>query len=198
MKKQIKSLVLRALLCLSILGYANVAIAHTYDEPIITFKTNIFKSYGEANQFSLVIGSIDSTQYVDVDCGFGKIEYEVQPAYMDSLNQMGGTLINCQVSSDGIVKIYGDPNQIDYFNASGCYISSIEFNGCDKLIILDLTHNELEGLDLSNMPNLQAVYVSDNTFSAESPLKIGKNKPNLTILEMNTIEHLDPEFILSD
>lgn len=198
MKKQIKSLVLRALLCLSILGYANVTIAQTYDEPIITFKTNIFKSYGEANQFSLVIGSIDSTQYVDVDCGFGKIEYEVQPAYMDSLNQMGGTLINCQVSSDGIVKIYGDPNQIDYFNASGCYISSIEFNGCDKLIILDLTHNELEGLDLSNMPNLQAVYVSDNTFSAESPLKIGKNKPNLTILEMNTIEHLDPEFNLSD
>ena len=46
MKKQIKSLVLRALLCLSVLGYANVTIAQTYDEPIITFKTNIFKSYG--------------------------------------------------------------------------------------------------------------------------------------------------------
>ena len=143
---------------------------------IITFKTNIYDSYGEANQFSLVVGSRSENQYVDIDCGFGKIEYEVQPAYMDSLNQMGGTLISCQVSREGIVKIYGDPSQIDYFNASGCYISSIEFNNCNNLVILDLTHNELKGLDLSNLPNLQALYVSDNTFSAESPLKIGKNK----------------------
>ena len=198
MKTKFSTLVFKALLCLFVMGFANVAIAQSNDEPIITFKTNIYDTYGEANQFSLVIGSISENQYVDVDCGFGKIEYEVQPAYMDSLNQMGGTLISCQVSKEGIVKIYGDPSQIDYFNASGCYISSIEFNNCNKLIILDLTHNELKGLDLSNMPNLQAIYVSDNTFSAESPLKIGKNKPNLTILEMNTIEHLDPEFNISD
>lgn len=198
MKHLFKTLAMRTLLLLSIFGFSNVAMAQTTDEPIITFKTNIYDTYGESNQFSLVIGSVDSAQYVDVDCGFGKIEYEVQPAYLDSLNQMGGTLISCQVSSDGIVKIYGDPAQIDYFNASGCYISSIEFNGCDNLIILDLTHNELKSLDLSNMPNLQAIYISDNTFSAETPLVIGKNKPNLTILEMNTIEHLDPEFNLSD
>lgn len=198
MKTKFSALVFKALLCLSVMGFTNVAMAQTQDEPIITFKTNIYDSYGEANQFSLVIGSIDANQYVDVDCGFGKIEYEVQPAYMDSLNQMGGTMISCQVSSEGIVKIYGDPSQIDYFNASGCYISSIEFNNCNNLMILDLSHNELKGLDLSNMPNLQAIYVSDNTFSAESPLKIGKNKSNLTILEMNTIEYLDPEFNLSD
>ena len=198
MKIKISSLVRKALLCLSVIGFANVAMAQTFDEPVITFKTNIYDSYGEANQFSLVIGTKAENQYVDVDCGFGKIEYEVQPAYMDSLNQMGGTLISCQVSKEGIVKIYADPSQIDYFNASGCYISSIEFNNCNNLIILDLTHNELKGLDLSNLTNLQALYVSDNTFSAESPLKIGKNKPNLTILEMNTIEHLDPEFNISD
>lgn len=198
MKIKISSLIRKALLCLSVIGFANVAMAQTFDEPVITFKTNIYDSYGEANQFSLVIGTKAENQYVDVDCGFGKIEYEVQPAYMDSLNQMGGTLISCQVSKEGIVKIYADPSQIDYFNASGCYISSIEFNNCNNLIILDLTHNELKGLDLSNLTNLQALYVSDNTFSAESPLKIGKNKPNLTILEMNTIEHLDPEFNISD
>lgn len=198
MKTKFSTLVFKALLCLSVMGFSNVAIAQTNDEPIITFKTNIYDSYGEANQFSLVIGTIDAGQYVDVDCGFGKIEYETQQAYMDSLNQMGGTFISCQVSSEGIVKIYGDPSQIDYFNASGCYISSIEFNNCNNMMILDLTHNELKSLDLSNMPNLQAIYVSDNTFSKESPLKIGKNKPNLTILEMNTIEYLDPEFNLSD
>ena len=198
MKTKFSTLVFKALLCLSIMGFTNVAMAQIADEPIITFKTNIYDSFGEANQFSLVIGSVSENQYVDIDCGFGKIEYEVQPAYMDSLNQMGGTLISCQVSKEGIVKIYGDPKQIDYFNASGCYISSIEFNNCNNLVILDLTHNELKGLDLSNLSNLQAIYVSDNTFSAESPLKIGKNKPNLTILEMNTIEHLDPEFNISD
>lgn len=198
MKTKFSTLVFKALLCLSVMGFTNVAMAQIADEPIITFKTNIYDSFGETNQFSLVIGSVSENQYVDIDCGFGKIEYEVQPAYMDSLNQMGGTLISCQVSKEGIVKIYGDPKQIDYFNASGCYISSIEFNNCNNLVILDLTHNELKSLDLSNMPNLQAVYVSDNTFSAESPLKIGKNKPNLTILEMNTIEHLDPEFNISD
>ena len=198
MKTKFSTLVFKALLCLSVMGFTNVAMAQIADEPIITFKTNIYDSYGETNQFSLVIGSVSENQYVDIDCGFGKIEYEVQPAYMDSLNQMGGTLISCQVSKEGIVKIYGDPKQIDYFNASGCYISSIEFNNCNNLVILDLTHNELKGLDLSNLSNLQAIYVSDNTFSAESPLKIGKNKPNLTILEMNTIEHLDPEFNISD
>ena len=198
MKTKFSTLVFKALLCLSVMGFTNVAMAQIADEPIITFKTNIYDSFGETNQFSLVIGSVSENQYVDIDCGFGKIEYEVQPAYMDSLNQMGGTLISCQVSKEGIVKIYGDPKQIDYFNASGCYISSIEFNNCNNLVILDLTHNELKGLDLSNLSNLQAIYVSDNTFSAESPLKIGKNKPNLTILEMNTIEHLDPEFNISD
>lgn len=198
MKTKFSTLVFKAFLCLSVMGFSNVAIAQTNDEPIITFKTNIYDSYGESNQFSLVIGTLDAGQYIDIDCGFGKIEYETQQAYMDSLNQMGGTFISCQVSSEGIVKIYGDPSQIDYFNASGCYISSIEFNNCKNMMILDLTHNELKCLDLSDMPNLQAIYVSDNTFSKESPLKIGKNKPNLTILEMNTIEYLDPEFNLSD
>ena len=76
MKTKFSSLVFKALLCLSVMGFANVAIAQNNEEPIITFKTNIYDSYGEANQFSLVIGTLDANQYVDVDCGFGKVEYE--------------------------------------------------------------------------------------------------------------------------
>ncbi len=198
MKTKFLTLVSKALLSLSILGFVNVAAAQNTDEPAITFKTNIYDNYGETNQFSLVIGTVNNGQYIDVDCGFGKIEYETTIALTDSLNQIGGTFIDCQVSKEGIVKIYGDPTQIDYFNASGCYITDIEFNGCTNLSILDLTHNELKSLDLSEMNNLQAIYVSDNTFSAETPLVIGKNKPKLVLLEMNTVEHLDPTFNLSD
>lgn len=199
MNAKFTSLVFKALIALTTLGFGAAASAqNTADKPAITFKTKIYDTYGESNQFSLVIGTITDKQYVDVDCGYGKIEYETSIAYMDSLNQMGGTFISCQVSKEGIVKIYGDPTQIDYFNASGCYISDIEFNGCTNLSILDLTHNELTGLDLSELNSLQAIYVSDNSFSAETPLKIGKNKPGLIILEMNTVGHLDPEFNLSD
>lgn len=193
------SLVSKAILGLSVLVCANVAVAQNTEEPAITFKTKVYENQGEANQFSLVIGSVHPNQYIDIDCGFGKIEYETSIANIDdSSNQIGGTFISCQVSKEGIVKIYGDPTEIDYFNASGCYITDIEFNGCTNLSILDLTHNELKGLDLSEMHNLQAIYVSDNTFSAETPLVIGKDKPRLVLLEMNTIDYLDENFNLSD
>lgn len=174
------------------------ASAQTWDEPVITFKTNIYDSYGESNQFSLVIGTVDSLQYIDVDCGYGKVEYVTQQARIDSLSQIGGTYIECQVSKEGIVKIYGDPTQIDYLNASGCYISWIEFSNPEYIDILDLSHNELQSLDLSEMTNVQALYLSDNSFTATTPLKIGSNKPKLKILEMNTVNYLDESFNLSD
>lgn len=198
MKKFISSVMPGIIMVFSLLGFTLTSAAQTYDEPVITFKTSIYEKNGETNQFSLVIGTVDSCQYVDVDCGYGKIEYETQMATLDSLSQMGGTFIECQVSKEGIVKIYGDPTQIDYLNASGCYITEIEFADLPNMSILDLSHNELKSLDLSSMSSIQALYLSDNTFSAESPLKIGANKPNLRILEMNTIDYLDQSFNLSD
>ena len=71
-------------------------------------------------------------------------------------------------------------------------------DGCANLEILDLSHNELKRLDLSPFTKLQALYLSDNTFTAETPLKVGPNKPNLAILEIDIIEHLDQSFNLSD
>lgn len=198
MKKLIDTLVLRTMLLIAVLCFVNTVNAQTSDEPIITFHTNIYDSYGEANQFSLVIGTVDPGQYIDIDCGYGKIEYETQQAVPDSLSQITGTFISCQVSKEGIVKIYGDPNQIDYFNASGCYISWIEFANPASIDVLDLSHNELERLDLSEMTNVQALYLSDNAFRAETPLKIGGNKPKLQILEISIIENMDESFNLSD
>lgn len=199
MKQIFATLALRFALIIPLLGLAGTAKAQTSaDEPIITFKTNIYDTYGESNQFSLVIGTVEPGQYIDIDCGYGKIEYETQQAVIDSLYQISGTMISCQVSKEGIVKIYGDASQIDYFNASGCYISWIEFANPASIDILDLSHNELQSLDLTEMTNAQALYLSDNTFSEATPLKIGPNKPNLKILEVNTIEYMDESFNLSD
>lgn len=175
-----------------------VAKAQTNAEPIITFKTNIYDTYGTSNAFSLVLGSLD-TCYVDVDCGFGLSEYEIVPAaFDDGSGSITGTYIECSVSKDGLVKIYGDASQIDYLNASGCYIDWIEFAEGVKLDILELSHNELKKLDLTEQTELRALYLSDNTFTAETPLVIGANKPNLYILEVSIIDYMDPSFNLSD
>lgn len=190
---------MKAICVLLMFGFVAVAQAQTLGEPIITFKTNIYDNVGASNQFSLVIGTLEKGQYIDVDCGYGPVEYETEQAVMDeSTSSITGTFIECQVSEEGIVKIYGDASQIDYFNASGCYIEEIDISKLTNISVLDLSHNELKGLDLSEMSALQALYLSDNPFSAEFPLKIGGNKPQLAILEMNTVDYLDPTFDLSD
>ncbi len=187
------------LVCILTLLGAIDTNAQNSDEPIITFKTNIYNTYGATNYFSLVIGSNAEDSYIDVDCGFGKVEYEVEPAvYNEETGGITGTFIGCTVSADGIVKIYGDASQIDYINASGCYIEWIDFPDLTNLDILDLSHNELKRLDLSNQTKLRALYLSDNTFTAETPLVVGGNKPELAILEVSIVDHMDTSFNLSD
>lgn len=199
MNKFINKLILSLAIVGSVIGLSFTTTAQNYDEPIITFKTKIYENNGELNQFSIVIGTVDSCNYVDVDCGFGKVEYVVDPSNFNADTQeIDGTLIDCKVSSEGIVKIYGDATKIDYFNASGCYISWIEFPTLTNMSILDLSHNELERLDLSHMTKLASLNLSDNTFTAETPLIVGANKPKLNILELSIIEHLDQSFNISD
>ena len=168
------------------------------DDPIITIKTNAYKNLGSTNMFSLVLGAIDAGNIIEVDTGFGKEKYEVNPAvYNEEEGSVVGTYIPCCVSSEGLVKIYGDPEKIDYINASGCYIETIEFPKLVNLDILELSHNELKSIDLTNQTKLQAIYMSDNTFTRETPLVIGY-KPDLAILEVSIIEWFDPNFNLSD
>lgn len=199
MKNFINSIILCVAVMFSMLATSVEVVAQTADEPAITFKTNIYEQSGELNTFSLVLGGTEPEQYIDIDCGFGKVEYVLEQAvYVDSTSSITGTFIQCQVSKDGIVKIYGDPEKIDYINASGCYIEWIDLSKLTKLDYLDLSHNELKSLDLSGMTELSALYLSDNSFTAETPLKIGGNKPNLRILEVSIIDHMDQSFNLSD
>lgn len=172
--------------------------AQAEETPIITFKTNIYDTYGASNKFHIVLGSTE-TDYFDIDCGFGMVEAEVSPAYFDDEAQaIMGTVIPCVVSQDGIVRIYGDPSKIDYIDCEGCYIDWIEMPELSNLQIIDLSHNELKRLDLTPFEKLYAIYLSDNPFTVETPPVIGRNHPDLTILELDIVDHVDQEMNLSD
>lgn len=196
MKKIINSLFL-TFAVVTAFGFSASA-AETADEPIVTIKTNMYEENGSSNSFTILLGGTKG-EYIDVDCGFGKTEFELKEAVFDS--ESGGIdalSVSCSVSKDGVVKIYGDPTKIDYLNADGCSITEIDLAKLVNLDILSLNHNALKGLDLTNQSKLRALYLSDNEFSAETPLKVGGNKPNMTIMDLSIIKHMDQSFNLSD
>ena len=53
------------------------------EQPIITFKTNIYDTYGASNSFTIRLGSKEKAWF-DYDCGAGKNEVEVEPATFDT------------------------------------------------------------------------------------------------------------------
>ncbi len=165
------------------------------EAPIVTLKSSIFETYGSANQFHLLIGGREGA-YIDVDCGFGPVEVELKPAKIEN-GALTGTYVTCAVNSAGTVKIYGNPADIDYFEAEGCYLRSADISQLTELTGVDFDHNELTALDLTPHTKLQSISVSDNPFSAESPLIIGANKPELMILDMSITKWIDPSFNLS-
>lgn len=180
------------LLCLPFAGFAQTA----EEEPIMVLKSNVITSAGSST-FTILLGGTEEG-YIDVDCGYGPVEYELKVATLDSsTGALTGTLITCNVSPEATVKIYGDASKIDVLNASGCYLSEIEISKLINLDILDLSHNELNALDLSGFHALQSIDVSDNLFE-ESPLIIGGDKPGLAILDIGRISKLDESFNLSD
>lgn len=168
------------------------------EQPIIEFHTTIYETKGAQNEFSIRLGTTEK-DYFDIDCGFGTEEVEIGPAVFDSESSaVNATTISCTVNEKGVVKIYGDASKIDYVDLEGCFIDYVNFDRCTDITILDLSHNELKALDLTPFSKLQALYLTDNTFTAETPLKVGGNKPDLMILELDIIDHLDQSFNLSD
>lgn len=199
MKKFMRhTLWLTACVCMFIGSVTNIWAQNTSDEtPIITFKTSIYETYGETNAFHFILGATQNT-YIDVDCGYGPMEYEVSQAVFNSeTGGIDGTSISCKVSPQGIVKIYGDASLIDYFDAEGCYIRNLDIQALTNLEILSLSHNELEELDLTPHSRLQSLTLNDNPFNV-TPLKVGGNKPDLVILDLDIVGNLDPTFNISD
>lgn len=182
-----------ALLCLPL------TVTAAENEPIIEFKT-IVKEKSGGTAVTIFLGGFKSeTDYIDIDCGAGPEEQELVPATFDSANDAwtGGMSFTCTPGNDGVVKIYGDASNIAVINFEGCYISQLKMAKMDNLYYINLDHNELEALDLSEQSALQYITVADNPFD-KSPLKIGGNKPNLQLLSIGQIGSLDPDFKLSD
>ncbi|MDE6536339.1 MAG: hypothetical protein K2K82_10090 [Muribaculaceae bacterium] len=181
---------------ITLLAGMPVAAAES-EAPIITFKTTLYDLVGADNSFHFYIGATEKT-YLDVDFGFGPVEVEVDQATYDSTSSaVKATAIIGTVGPEATVKIYGDASLIDYLDLEGVYVSELEMPSLTNLEILNLNHNQLKALDLTPFSKLQALYVNDNPFD-ESPLIVGSNKPELTILEISNIGALNQNFDISD
>ena len=175
-----------------------VANAQTAGQQVLLkFHTQHYDLHENANYFQFVIGAKENIE-VEVDCGYGPTKLEVGQAVYDEASQsIVGTVFTGSVSAAGDVVIYGDASKIDYLDLSGMYITELQCDQLTNLEVLNLEHNELLALDLSHMTKLQALYLDDNPFT-NSPLVVGADKPNLTILAMSIIGRLDSSFNFSD
>ncbi|MGN0233805.1 MAG: leucine-rich repeat domain-containing protein [Bacteroidaceae bacterium] len=178
------------------------AMAQTDEKPLIEFKTAILEQNGDEVGRTVTIflgGHKQETDYIDFDCGNGLEEHELSPATIDvsTGDWDGGTSITCNVTEEGIVRIWGDPENIAVIRFDGCYITDLTMQEMPNLYYINLDHNLLHELDLSAFSGLGAISVSDNPFDRK-PLKIGADKPRLMVLEMGQIDHIDPDFNISD
>lgn len=186
------AMLLGAFMCLPL-----TAGAQTEEEPIMVIKTRVYEASGGAGSITLMLGATEDG-YIDIDCGYGAIESEISQAYFDSeTGSLKGTYISCNVSPEGMIKIYGDASKIDVFSAPECYLTEVQLEKLTNLEILDVSNNELTQLDLTRQSKLQSINVSGNPFNVK-PLLIGGNKPDLMILDMGRMTGLDESFNLSD
>lgn len=194
MKRIFNRILLTALLLMGV----TAANAQSADQQVLLkFHTQHYDLHGDANAFQFMIGATEDID-VNIDCGFGPVKLQVGNAVFDEEKQgVVGTLFTGSVSSEGNVTIYGDASKIDFLDLSGLYITDFQCDKLTNLEVLNLEHNELLALDLSHMTKLRALYLDDNPFTS-SPLVVGAYKPNLTILSMSIIGHLDSSFNFND
>lgn len=161
--------------------------AQTSDGAIITIKTHIYDNVGPGNGCSIALMAKEET-VVEVDFGFGRQEYTITADYTtgDDDESPIGTVISGEVSEAGIITVYGDPSQIDYFNASGLYMYEMDITTLTNLEYLIISHNELEALDLTNYTKLQFINVADNPFK-NYDFVLGNNHPDLVYLNINQL-----------
>lgn len=170
------------------------------DEPIITIHTNRYETYGAENNFQFnIMASIKAKQtQIEVDFGFGRKSYTVGSTGSiteDEENEVitGGTLIAGSVSPAGVVRVYGDASQIDYFDCHGGEVTDIDLSAMTQLSILELGHNAIHELHLDNMPYLEYLDVKDNPF--DKGFYIGKHDAlkylNINMLGDHALDHCD-------
>lgn len=169
------------------------------DEPIIEFKTIVAEKAGGSSVTVFLGGFKEETDYLDFDCGSGLEEQELKQAELNTEDGTwsGGLKFTCTPGEDGVVKIYGDPANIAVINFDGCYISQLKMAKMENLYYLNLDHNELEALDLTQQTALQYLTVADNPFN-KSPMKLSTSMPNIKHLAIGQTGNVDPELNISN
>lgn len=167
----------------------------------ITFHSAAYSQVGDANSIGLLLGCSDpdtAGDYVITDAN-GTQAVPIGHAVFDNDTQSWrGSWISVSVPQTGVITVTGDMSLIDVLIFDGAYVTEVEMPGCTNLEILSLEHNALQSLDLTAFTKLQALYLTDNPFTQETPLVVGANKPELQILELDIIDWLDQSFNLSD
>lgn len=181
------------------------AQAQETDMPLMmTLKTNIFGYQGPTNSFTLYLGSTQENVEVYVESPTAKEYVTVNPWSLgqdeEGSNAAIATAIPLSVTQgDNEVRIYGDKSKIDFIDAHGCYLNSLELNGeFPNLTVIDLSHNELTAIDLSNQINLASIDLLDNAFRDASKMVIGTNHPGLMILSVGINDVIDPQLDLKN
>lgn len=160
---------------------------NTADEPIISLKTAVYNPENPDQTILLRFMATEATT-IEVDFGFGRKPYIVSA----SQDIADATAVQSAVTSAGEVKVYGDGSKIDYLDFEGIYMTELSMNGLDNLSFVNFSHNQLAQFDFSPYTRLMALQIDDNPF--DKGLTIGKDCKELTILNVNQIEHMDAGF----
>ena len=178
-----------ALFALSATALPFTANAAEDEEPIVTIRTHAVEE--GATGFGITLGTATTTEDFEIDFGFGRDLVEVEPWSITD-GDINGTYIACSPVRE--VKIYGDASKLNMLRVAGAYVTDIDFDKCTNMEMLDLSHNQLQSLDLTPFTKLFAVYLSDNPFTAATPAIIGAPKPELRIIEVDNVGYLSPHF----
>lgn len=174
---------------------ASIAAANA-QTPTLVLTTENYDLFGAENAQTIILGATQDGQ-ISVDCGFGPQIYDVMATQYGSQG-VDGTAIVCTVSAEGKIAVSAiDDIHLNYVCASGCGLTSLAMSYPEDIEILDLEHNSLQALDLSDCTAAKALYLGDNAYD-KKPLLIGPDKPELQILDIGIVDNLDPSFTLTD
>ncbi len=139
-------------------------------EPMLTIWTNRYAMYGEENnvQFSMTTRQGKGDVNITVDFGYGQQPFVITDEELgeDADNEVvtGGALVTGSVSSEGVIRVYGDPSDIDFLDVHGSNVWKIDISRMTSLAILELGHNELKTLSTEGLRYLEYLDVKDNPF----------------------------------
>lgn len=162
--------------------------------PIITLQR---PSTAEPTGMTFYLGATEETT-VTVDFGTETEEFIILPADIDtSTGGFNSTAIPGVVSTQGVIKVYGDASKINFIDCEGCGLTSADITALTNMEVISMNHNSLGALNLDPLSHLYYVSVNDNPFNV-TPFTPGGNKPELSIIQMDQLGAVASSFNLSD